>query len=291
MRERTIQTPDGGHLALYSYGTEDAPGGNRVLVVGGAFLTALIYRPFSIAFAKELGEGWAVDVYDRRGRGNSSAQPEDYSMRTEISDVELLLRETGGNKLLGHSLGGSVALNAAQEFVGSELEPDRLALYDPAINIDNSIDMAWFEAFENDVTAGRYAHAWARFKRGFNAVGPLAKVPEPILAGLLGLIAPTRTAKAAKTLLPTAVGELKAGMLEAEKAQDFSQLPATTQFMVGAKSPEYFQETARRLHNAVPGSSFVISPKGVHGSVPAAAKELLNELAKYFTTERPRSEH
>ncbi|ABY24917.1 Esterase/Lipase [Renibacterium salmoninarum ATCC 33209] len=119
----------------------------------------------------------------------------------------------------------------------------------------------------------------------------MAKVPEPILAGLLGLIAPTRTAKAAKTLLPTAVGELKAGMLEAEKAQDFSQLPATTQFMVGAKSPEYFQETARRLHNAVPGSSFVISPKGVHGSVPAAAKELLNELAKYFTTERPSSEH
>lgn len=282
MREKTINTPDGGHLALYSYGTEDAPGERRVMVVGGAFLTALIYRPFSIAFAKALGEGWAVDVYDRRGRGGSSEQPENYSIRTEIADLSLLLKESGARNVLGHSLGGSVALNSVQEFVGSELEPAKLALYDPAINIDNSLDMSWFESFENDVAAGRISHAWAKFKRGFDATGPLARVPEPILAGLLALIAPTRAARAVKSLLPTAVGELKAGMLEAEKASDFSSLPANTQFMVGAKSPEYFHETAKRLHQAIPGSTFSLSPKMVHGSIPAAARELLDELAAYF---------
>ncbi|MDN5668397.1 MAG: alpha/beta hydrolase [Renibacterium salmoninarum] len=282
MRESTLQTDDGGHLALYSYGTEDAPGGQRVVVVGGAFLTALIYRPFSIAFAKTLGEGWAVDVYDRRGRGGSSEQPEDYSIRTEISDLALVLRETRAKNILGHSLGGSVALNSVQEFVGSELEPEKLALYDPAINIDNSLDMSWFESFENDVAAGRISHAWAKFKRGFNATGPLTRVPEPILAGLLALVAPTRAARAVKALLPTAVGELKAGMLEAEKAEDFSKLPAGTQFLVGAKSPEYFHETAKRLHAAIPGSGFALSPKMVHGSIPAAARELLDELTDYF---------
>lgn len=284
MRETTLETPDGGHLALYSYGTEDAPGERRVTVVGGAFLTALIYRPFSIAFAKTLGEGWAVDVYDRRGRGGSSEQPPDYSIRTEISDLELVLRETGSKNILGHSLGGAVALNSVQEFVGSELEPTKLALYDPAINVDNSLDMSWFESFEKDVAAGRISHAWAKFRRGFNAVGPLAKVPEPILAGLLALVARTKAARAVKTLLPTAVGELKAGMLEAEKAEDFSKLPRSTVFLVGAKSPAYFQETARRLHAAIPGSTFRLSPKMMHGSVPAAARELLDDLTDYFTS-------
>lgn len=282
MRETTLNTQNGGHLALYSYGTEDAPGERRVVVVGGAFLTALIYRPFSTAFAKALGDGWAVDFYDRRGRGGSSEQPADYSIRTEISDLALVLQQTGARNVLGHSLGGSVALNAVQEFVGSDLEPDKLALYDPAINIDNSVDMSWFESFENDVAEGRISHAWAKFRRGFNAAGPLAKVPEPILAGLLALVAPTKTARTVKTLLPTAVGELKAGMLEAEQAEDFNQLRPNTQFMVGAKSPEYFRETANRLHAAIPGSTFTVSPKMVHGSIPAAAKELLADLARYF---------
>jgi hypothetical protein len=59
VKERVLPAHDGGRLALYSYGTEDAPGQKRVLLIGGAFLTALIYRPFSIALAKGLGEGWA----------------------------------------------------------------------------------------------------------------------------------------------------------------------------------------------------------------------------------------
>ncbi len=75
MKERDIRTHDGGKLALYSYGTEDAPGERRVVLIGGAFLTALIYRPFSVALSKGLGDGWAVDVYDRRGRGKSTEQP------------------------------------------------------------------------------------------------------------------------------------------------------------------------------------------------------------------------
>ena len=59
MKEQVLSTHDGGRLALYSYGTEDAPGERRVVLIGGAFLTALIYRQFSIALAKGLGEGWA----------------------------------------------------------------------------------------------------------------------------------------------------------------------------------------------------------------------------------------
>nr|WP_255769191.1 alpha/beta hydrolase [Pseudarthrobacter sulfonivorans] len=282
MKEQAVPTHDGGTLALYSYGTVDAPGERRVVVIGGAFLTALIYRPFSMALADGLGPGWAVDVYDRRGRGKSTEQPADYSMATEIEDVRTVMDATGARNILGHSLGGSVALNAVQEFVGTAHEPDRLAVYDAAVNIDGSIDTSWLDGFEDAVNAGKLGHAMAQLKKGMQPDTALSKVPEPVLAGLMALVSRTKVNRMARELMPTGVGELRAAYDEVERARDFAVLPANTHFMAGGKSPHYYKVTARRLHSAVPGSTFELSPKCFHGSVPAAVKELVADIAEYF---------
>lgn len=282
VKEQEVPTHDGGRLALYSYGTEDAPGERRVVVIGGAFLTALIYRPFSMALADGLGDGWAVDVYDRRGRGNSTEQPADYSMATEIADVRTVMDATGARNVLGHSLGGSVALNAVQEFAGTPYEPDKLAVYDAAVNIDGSIDMSWLDDFEAAVNAGKVGHAMARMKKGMQPGTALSKVPEPVLAGLMAVVSRTKVNKMLRELMPTGVGELRAAYDEAEHVRNFAVLPANTHFMVGGKSPGYYKVTAQRLHAAVPGSTFELSPKGFHGSIPAAVKELVADIAEYF---------
>lgn len=282
MNEQLISTDDGGKLAVYSYGTVDAPGHRRVVVVGGAFLTALIYRPFSMALAEGLGDDWAVDVYDRRGRGNSSEQPSNYSMATEISDVRAVLDATGARNILGHSLGGSVALNAVQEFAGTAHEPAKLAVYDAAVNIDGSIDRAWLKGFEDAVNAGKVGHALARLKKGMQPGTALARVPEPILAGLMAVTSRTRVNRMFTELMPSGVGELKAAYNEVEDVSAFSVLPAGTHFMVGGKSPSYYRVTAERLHAAVPGSTFEVSPKQFHGSIPAAVAELVTDISGYF---------
>ncbi|MBT8160429.1 MULTISPECIES: alpha/beta fold hydrolase [Arthrobacter] len=282
MRERDVPTPDGGKLALYSYGADDAPGERRVVLVGGAFLTALIYRPFSMELSKNLGEDWAVDIYDRRGRGNSSPLPADYSMTTEIDDVRTIMEASGARNILGHSLGGSVALNAVQEFVGTGFEPDKLAVYDAAVNIDGSMDTRWVKGFAESVDSGRMGLAMARLKKGMEAGTALSRVPEPILAGLMAAVSRTKVNKLMRELMPTAVGELKAAFDEGKQPRDFSVLPGNTCFMVGCKSPAYYRVTAKRLHDAVPGSSLVVSPKGFHGSVPAAVKELVTDISSYF---------
>lgn len=290
MEESTLKTSDGGHLALYSYGNAQASGAKRVLVVGGAFLTALIYRPFAAALSTQLGDDWAVDVYDRRGRGKSSEQPADYSMETEVSDVSLMLQHTGAQNLFGHSLGGAVVLNAVREFVekGTSSEelraliPRRLAVYDPAINIDSSIDTAWLRQFERDVAAGRNGSAMARMQRGMQFSPTLSRVPQPILALLVAGTSRFGAGKATRALLPTGVGELRAALEESHPAQQFAKLPQNTCFMAGAKSAAYFRATAQVLHHAVPGSRFVQTPKGMHGSVPAAFKELLGGICDYF---------
>jgi pimeloyl-ACP methyl ester carboxylesterase len=282
VKEQEVPTHDGGTLALYSYGTEDAPGERRVVVIGGAFLTALIYRPFSMALAKGLGDEWAVDVYDRRGRGQSTEQPADYSMATEIADVRTIMEATGARNLLGHSLGGSVALNAVQEFAGTPHEPDKLAVYDAAVNIEGSIDTSWLADFEAAVNAGKVGHAMAHLKKGMQPATALSKIPEPVLAGLMALVSRTKVNKMARELMPTGVGELRAAYDEVERARDFAVLPANTHFMAGGKSPRYYKVTAQRLHAAVPGSTFELSPKGYHGSIPAAVKELVTDIAEYF---------
>ncbi|MFH5879537.1 alpha/beta fold hydrolase [Arthrobacter sp. NA-172] len=282
MREREVPTPDGGKLALYSYGSVDAPGEHRVVLIGGAFLTAFIYRPFSVALSKGLGDGWAVDVYDRRGRGSSSELPPDYSMATEISDVRTIMDVTGARNLLGHSLGGSVALNAVQEFAGTSYEPDKLAVYDAAVNIDGSVDTGWLDGFAQSVNSGNVGHALARMKRGLEPGTALARIPEPILAGLMALVSHTQVNKVLSGLMPTGVAELKAAYDESALPRDFSVLPRSTRFIVGSKSPQYYKVTAERLYAAVPGSTLVVSPKGFHGSIPAAVKELVADISSYF---------
>ncbi|ACL38328.1 alpha/beta hydrolase fold protein [Pseudarthrobacter chlorophenolicus A6] len=283
MKEQVLPTHDGGRLALYSYGTEDAPGEKRVVLIGGAFLTALIYRPFSIALAKGLGEGWAVDVYDRRGRGSSSPQPPGYSMATEIEDVRTVMDATGARNILGHSLGGSVALNAVQEFTGTGYVPDKLAVYDAAVNIDGSIDIKWLDGFEKAVNDGKVGHALAHMKKATSPGSAMARIPEPVLAGLMAVLSRTKVNKVFRQVMPSGVGELRAAYNEKDHARDFSVLPAGTHFMAGGKSPSYYKVTAQRLHAAVPGSTFELSPKCFHGSIPAAVKELVADISAYFT--------
>jgi pimeloyl-ACP methyl ester carboxylesterase len=282
VRERDIQTHDGGRLALYSYGAEDAPGERRVVLIGGAFLTALIYRPFSLALAKGLGDGWAVDVYDRRGRGKSTEQPDHYSMATEIADVRTIMDATGARNIFGHSLGGSVALNAAQAFAGTSHQPDKLAVYDAAVNIDGSMDTEWLAGFADSVNKGDVGLALARMKRGMQPGTALARVPEPILAGLMAVVSRTKVNQLFRELMPSGVGELKAAFEAADTPTDFSVLPSSTHFMVGKKSPQFYKVTAARLNRAVPGSTLEVSPKGFHGSIPAAVNELVSDISDYF---------
>jgi hypothetical protein len=58
-----------------------------------------------------------------------------------------------------------VALNTVQEFTGTAKVPDRLAVYDAAVNIDGNIDTAWLDGFEDAVNGGKVGHALAHMKK------------------------------------------------------------------------------------------------------------------------------
>src|SRR5260370_5936653 len=84
--------------------------GPSVLVIPGALSMAADYA----AFASALAEHFTVHIIERRGRGWSSPQGDDYSMIKECEDVLALLQKTGASLLVGHSFVGLVALAGAR---------------------------------------------------------------------------------------------------------------------------------------------------------------------------------
>src|SRR5258706_14192994 len=105
--------------------------GPWVLVIPGALSMAAGYA----AFARALAEHFTVHTIERRGRGRSSPQGDDYSIAKEREDVLALQKETGASFLVGHSFGGLVALEVAR----NNPSLTKLAVYEPGVSIGGSI--------------------------------------------------------------------------------------------------------------------------------------------------------
>lgn len=288
-----VTAADGAALAMTTCGDEAAPGERRVVVVVGAHLSAWYYRPFAHVLRARLremsGQDWAVDVYDRRGRGDSDAQPEDYSMDTEVQDLAAVLEHTGARQLIGHSLGGSVVLNALQQ-VGAlfpaDLVPERTALYDPCVNLDGPRTAQWLSRLEQAVANGQTARGLAILQRGLESSAVLARVPEWFLTFTFAGLVATPLGKMARRMLPTLSRELTAAMHEDDRPEDFAGICAPVHLMCGSLSPEYFQEVVRRLHAAMPNTTFERSPRCMHGAIPFVVEAVLTDLAEHFTAGR-----
>src|SRR5690348_9510455 len=123
-----VHSRDGTRIGYLSVGT-----GPAVLVIPGVLSMAADY----LAFARALGEHFTVHIIERRGRGVSSPQGDQYSIDQEWDDLRAVQRETRAAYFVGHSFGGLVTLEAARG--NSALK--KIAVYEPGVSIDGSIPM------------------------------------------------------------------------------------------------------------------------------------------------------
>jgi len=111
---RHVVSPDGALIALFSAGLADAPRPPLLLVHG----TTADHRTWRVV-GPALALRGAVHAIDRRGRGDSGDGPAGrYEIERELEDVaavaEALAGEAGGAiDVVGHSLGGRIALGAS----------------------------------------------------------------------------------------------------------------------------------------------------------------------------------
>src|SRR5690242_19697557 len=113
---------DGAKISYITIGS-----GPSIIVIPGALSIAEGY----VAFANALAEHFTVHIKQRRGRGLSSPQGDDYSILKECEDVLSIQQQTGSSLLVGHSYGGLVAL----EFARNNPTLTKLAVYEPGVSI------------------------------------------------------------------------------------------------------------------------------------------------------------
>ena len=159
----TVLSKDGTRIAYLSVGA-----GPAVLVLPGILSMASDYA----AFARALAEHFTVHAIERRGRGESGPQGDDYSIVKECEDVLALQAATGASLLVGHSYGGLIALEVARHTTAFT----KIAVYEPGVSIDGSMPMDWVPGYEKKLAEHKDLDALVEFTLA-DAPAPLSKMP------------------------------------------------------------------------------------------------------------------
>jgi pimeloyl-ACP methyl ester carboxylesterase len=274
MTRENIRTPDGGTLELFSTGSELAAAGSGVVVVPPSMVTAVDYTKFAQKLSAALGR--PVHTFNRRGRGSSSPQPEDYTLDVDIRDLDAVMKYTSSTDVFGHSFGGAVALHAART-----LPVERLAVYDPAVSVNHSVKADWTAEYERATAAGDDDRALAVMTKGLEA-GAFSRMPLSMLTIANKLTAGTPIGRQMRELMRTGVREIKAIIAADMPAEPFLDLPLETLIIVGEKSPAYFGVACGQIHDVLSGSSYTILPGLGHDGVLRAPDKLITELRDFY---------
>lgn len=274
MTRENIRTPDGGTLELFSTGSELAAAGSGVVVVPPSMVTAVDYTKFAQKLSAALGR--PVHTFNRRGRGSSSPQPEDYTLDVDIRDLDSVMKHTSSTDVFGHSFGGAVALHAART-----LPVERLAVYDPAVSVNHSVKADWTAEYERATAAGDDDRALAVMIKGLEA-GAFSRMPLSMLTIANKLTAGTPVGRQMRELMRTGVREIKAIIAADMPAEPFLDLPLETLIIVGEKSPAYFGVACGQIHDVLSGSSYTILPGLGHDGVLRAPDKLITELRDFY---------
>jgi pimeloyl-ACP methyl ester carboxylesterase len=274
MTRETITTPDGGTLELFTTGAELSSAGSGVVVVPTSMVTAADYTRFAQKLSAELGR--PVHTFNRRGRGASSPQADDFTLDADIRDLDAVMKHTSSTDVFGHSFGGAVALHAART-----LPVERLAVYDPAVSVNHSVKADWTAEYERATAAGDDDRALAVLTKGLET-GAFSRMPLSMLTIANKLTAGTHLGKQMRDMMRTGVREVKAIIAADMPAEPFLELPLETLIVVGEKSPAYFGVACGQIHDVLSGSSYTILQGFGHDGALRAPDKLITELSEFF---------
>jgi pimeloyl-ACP methyl ester carboxylesterase len=271
----TVISQDGAKIHYLTMGS-----GPSVLVIPGALFMAADYA----AFAGALAEHFTVHIIERRGRGLSSPQGEDYSIVKEREDVLSLLAETGASLLVGHSYGGLVSLEVARK--NSSLT--KLAVYEPGVSIDGSIPMNWMPGYEKKLAEKKYLDAFVEFSLG---LGPehTRNTPPWLMKLLLPIFLSSQKRSVMLSLLPENLREHREVARLDSSYKIYGEITADVLLMYGGKSDATWVNVAmERLAAVLPRSETKEFPKLDHfGIDKKAPREVARAVSIYFLKEQP----
>lgn len=271
LTQRVINVSDGGRIELFSLG--EGPG---IVITHGAMVT--IHQYLGLIYRLHAATGLPIHFYNRRGRGSSSAQPENYSLRTEVNDAEAVIRSTGSRILLGHSFGGAVALHTARVLGPERL--DGVLAYDAAANVDGSFPTHYLPLAHAALDSGHLALATAIAGKNLGTVPFLPKLPLPMLTRMVRTAARTSAGAQLEYLAGPTLRELDQLHSSDRPATDYG-VEVPTLLLVGARSPVFFRQAAEAIAESS-NATVIIVPGQHHDGATRGTLPVIREINRFI---------
>jgi pimeloyl-ACP methyl ester carboxylesterase len=266
-----VLSRDGTKIAYLSVGA-----GPSVLVIPGVLSMADDYA----AFAHALAEHFAVHTIERRGRGNSGPQGNDYSIVKECEDLLALQAETGASLLVGHSYGGLVALEVAR----NNNTFRKIAVYEPGVSIDRSMPTHWMPGYEQKLADNKAVDAFVEFTLA-DAPARIRRTPPWLMKLIvLGLVSWSGQYRQMLGLLHQNLREWREIARLDNSYEHYRQVAAGVLLMYGGRSDSVAVNlVVERLPSILPHSETQKFPKLDHfGIERTAPREVAKAVSDYF---------
>lgn len=268
-RTDVVVSADGTSISYRTLGK-----GPAVLVVPGALAVAADFD----ALARELADRFTVHTIERRGRGESGPQGNDYSIERECDDVAALQRATGARFLFGHSFGGLVALEAARRNPAFT----KVVVYEPGVSIDGSIEIGWAPACQAQLARGQHLDAFITFARGINPQ-TTGKAPRWLLRLILPLAIRRRERAQKYRLLPAAIREHAEAARLDNTYPHYGDLTAEVLLMSGKDATTTAAGRAgQSLLPVLPGATLTTFPALDHFGPEKKPKQVAEAVSTFF---------
>jgi pimeloyl-ACP methyl ester carboxylesterase len=268
----TVRSVDGTTISYLTVGS-----GPSVLVIPGVLSTATDYA----SFARALAQHFAVSTIERRGRGASGPQGDDYSILKECEDVLALRQEIGASLLVGHSYGGLIAL----EVTRNNRAFSKIAVYEPGVSIDGSMPIDWIPRYESQLAEEKHLDAFVDFALA-DAPAHLRKTPHwlmKLLIRLLFLRSPS-SRKMLKLLHQNAREWTEIARLDNAYGH-YREIAAGVLLMCGGSDSSAVDLVMQRLPAVIPHCNTRVFPRLDHfGIERTAPREVADVISAYFLT-------
>jgi pimeloyl-ACP methyl ester carboxylesterase len=213
-----------------------------------------------VELAQALARDFTVYVPDRRGRGLSGPIGDDYSLRTEVEDLDALLTETAARDVFGVSSGAIITLHAALKLPAIQ----RVAIFEPPLFMPERVVSELLERFDSEIAQGRTAAALITAMRG-SQMGPAFFNALPRwLAERLTAMYMSREDKAGtggypsmRTLAPMIHYDFALVREVSRKADPYASVRAAVLLVGGSKSPAFLRSALDRLQVLIPQATRV----------------------------------
>lgn len=258
-----VSSADGTRIGFARMGE-----GPPLVAIHGGVADHSRWKPVAAA----LSADHSLVLLDRRGRGLSDDEAAgDYALPREVEDLDAVISALGAPvRVLAHSYGGLVALEAATSISGIE----RMVVYEPAFDTpgQETFPPQTLARVDELIAAGDREAGLELFFR--EVVG----ADDELIATLK-----STPVWAARVAAAHTIG--REGVVVREVGFDpvrFQRLDLPVRFLVGTESPEPLKASTRAAHAAIRGSELVELEGQGHAAMDTDADRFVRAVLEFL---------